>query len=340
MYDYGVISVYAPSLRVVAEDIASAIRKHGYTAQTYKYMVFWRDAKNQFRKAIIVLPFDPMFLPGWCSMCRDFLKVGIPNIIYVTIEGVVKNHLLHEWIKRDFTYIANSKFTEKMLLKSGVKPVKTVYHGVNLDEIRSVHPYKELLKEKVKGEMVFGTVASNLPRKGLNMLAKAINIAHDKIGRAKLYVLTTPDGKGVFYNTPKAYVSPHFGKLLRDEVLSLIGSFDFYICSSHAEGFGLPLLEANALGVPCIAPSYMPLTEVASPESTLYVNVTRVKYVDLQQGILYMHHEYSVEELAERIVEAYNIYMYDRERYAEMSVKGVEHSSKFNIYNLYRELIF
>ncbi|MEM2297608.1 MAG: glycosyltransferase, partial [Ignisphaera sp.] len=210
-----------------------------------------------------------------------------------------------------------------------------VHHGVNLDAVNSITVDKQSVKKQLKARVLFGTVASELPRKGLDRLAKAISLASPKTPDAKFVILTTARGATHFRGLSNTYVRVEFGKLDRSSILGLIASFDYYVCSSLAEGFGLPLLEAQAFGVPCIYPEYQPLTEVAHPAANFTVGVSGEGYEDHGQGILYLMHYYSVEELAQRIVEAYEICICDPDEYNERSRQVREHAKQFDAVKTY-----
>jgi len=339
MFDYGVVSSYAPSLKVVSHDIAQAIERLGYTAKSFSYQVQWYDARKLFQKAVIFIPFDPLILSPWLNMQRDYVLHGIPAVTYVTVEGKPKQYLMEDWWLRDGIFVANSKFTRDMLKKVGVETINVVYHGIDMQMVKTIKPDKNKLKEELKAKVIFGTVASNLPRKGLDRLALAIATALEKTPDAKFIILTTKSGLAHFRGVKNTRAIPDFGNLDRAEVLSLIGSFDYYICSSTAEGFGLPLLEAQAFGVPCIYPSYAPLTEITHPSANLTVEVTDERFEDQGQGIMYLVHDYSTDELAQRITEAYEIYTCNPEEYQKRSQQVKEHAEQFDIVKTYKAFI-
>jgi len=335
MVKFGVISGYATSLTVVGEDIAYTLNKLGYQAVFHDWKVPWYDAEKEFDRGIIFIPFDPLYALSWFLLQRDYNLHGIPSVTYVTVEGEPKKHLVKDWIKRDCTFIANSKFTERMLKRIGVDVIDTIYHGVNFDVIREARPSKQKLKQKLGAKVVFGTVASALPRKGLPYLAQAIKITSEKLKDVKFYILTTPEGRSYFTGLENVFVSTRFGKLTREDTLSLIGSFDYYICSSLAEGFGLPVLEAQAYGVPVIYPDYDPLNEITHPTANFPIKITGERYQSLDQGILFLLHEYKPENMADQIEKAYEIYTCKPKEYQRLSQQVKKFARQFDIVETY-----
>ena len=337
--EYGIVTGSAPSLQTVGNDIAYALNKLGHSAICTRYQVPYYRAKKLFNRAIVFIPFDPLCSTAWFVMAKDYLKAGIPTVFYTTVEGIPKEKYIKDWYASDLLYIANSEYTKEMMEKVNIPVSEIIYHGINLDHIAQSKPQKDLLKAKLNAKVVFGTVCSDLPRKGLKTLAQVTKLVEEELPDAKFYILTKIMGRSYFTSTKNVVIDPRFGKLERQKVLSLIGSFDFYICSSHAEGFGLPLLEAQAQGVPVICGEYKPLTEITTKETSLYVPIYDVRYQDDRYGILFSYHLYNPEDMASKIKEAYEIYTCNQEKYHQMSQKAKEQAKKFNILDVYKEFI-
>jgi glycosyltransferase involved in cell wall biosynthesis len=342
MEKYGIVTSYTTSLTVVANDIAYAFKKLGHNVEVFNNQVLWVDAKKLFTKGIVFIPFDPIYAPTWFLLQRDYTKYGIPSFTYVTVEGEPKKWLLKDWIKRDCTFVANSEFTSKMINRIGIEPIRIVYHGVNLDLINKIKEkagkLKEQLKENFGKKVVFGTVASNHRRKGLDKLLEVVKLVSEKTDDVLFYIITTTNGSKLFTGLKNVYVSSDFGKLDREKILLTIGSFDFYLNPTYCEGFGLPLLEANAFGIPCIYPDYEPLTEITNPDSNFPVPVINEEFKDFGDGILYLIHDYRPVDMALKVLEAYRIYTEDYKKYKSLSKENEENAKKFDAIKVYSEL--
>jgi len=198
---------------------------------------------------------------------------------------------------------------------------------------------KSSSKRRLKAKVLFGTVASSHRRKGLDYLAKAMKIVEDKRKDVGFYILTTRAGKNNFSGLGNVVVDTNCGNLPRRRVLSIIGSFDFYLHPALCEGFGLPLLEANALGVPCVFPEYSPLTEVVETGTNFPFMWDYEDIRDFGDGILYICHVYSPEVMAEKIEEAYEVYTCNEGEYRERSMKVKVNAKKSDIVNAYRKFV-
>ena len=331
----GVVTSYATSLKVVGNTIVRTLKKLGHEAQFFTYRVPCFEAQKLFDRSIIVIPFDPTYLPAWVLLQRDYVIHRIPSVTYVTVEGRPKPNLIPDWVRRDGAFVANSNYTAKMLSDVDVDVVDVIHHGLDLDEFKDVTPHKEEIKAKLKCNVLMGTVASGLKRKGLDVLSDVAASISETIPDLKFYVLTTPEGALRLRGIKNVVVDPNFGKYSRRHVLELIASFDFYLCTSYAEGFCLPVLEAQALGVPVIYPQYDPLIEVTDPEANFPVPVVDEKFVDDGFGILIHYHIYDVGKMVEMIEKAYEIVTTSPEEYEKLRNRVWEFATNFDALKLY-----
>jgi len=343
MVRFGVVTSYTPSLTAVAEDIACALEKLGYEPMVFHRQIPPPMARKYFERALIFIPFDPIYAPGWFLLQRDYSIRGIPSFVYTTIEGSPKRQLMRSWFSRDCSFVAVSEFVKYMLSRVGVRCRQVVHHGVNIELVDELRGEAEAKKERIKRlkgiRCLFGTVASSHKRKALHLLAKAIEYVQNHISDCGFYILTTPQGENFFKGLRDVYVSRDFGRYTRREVLATIGSFDFYIHPSLTEGFGLPILEAHAFGLPCIYPEYVPITEF-SPTSLNYTCiVTEERWEDFGDGIIYFCRYYRPDEMAKRIIDAYFDYIDGRGEYEDRCMKLKEHAKKLDLLKTYGSFV-
>jgi glycosyltransferase involved in cell wall biosynthesis len=314
MAKIGIITAKAPSLFNVSSDIATVYNELNHPTRIFTRQIQYYEARQLYDKSIIFMPFDPAYITPYIIMFRDYRKAKIDTAFYTTIEGNPIKHLTADWVKRDAELIAVSNYVKEKLEGAELNVIDVIPHGLDLKLFDKVIPDTDKVRMMTGGSVVFGTVASSHRRKGLDLLAKAISLVQDKIN-AGFYILTEPASQQYFTNLKNVYVDIRFGKLDRISVLKLISSFNFYICSSLSEGFGLPLLEAQAFGVPVIYPDYAPLNEFMNPKINFPYEWVDIELYRERLGIEFELHIYNPESLADKIIEAYNMFTSNGDEY-------------------------
>lgn len=340
METIGIFTSKAVSLRNVGRDIAFVAQSKGMVPRLFSYIIPPYEVPELCRKAIYIMTYSPVWCTHWVLNAYDVYRhgKGIPVLFYGTVEGKIKRHLIRKWMMDAVPYVANSKYTYEKLVEAGLRVIDIVYHGVNFQEIAEARKLKQSARNYIArrtGEgIIYGAVLSGHPRKAHEQLLEAFRKARGEAKDIKLYIISkkpiTPT-EGVFLDTK-------FGEYSRTELLAIIGAFDYLIIPSYCEGFGLPLVEANALGVPVIHCMYPPLSEITC-DANITFPYKDIQYVDLQEGILYEYHIYDTKDLASAILEARNIVKEEKEKYLKIKNKAVEHAKKFNIMKHYSKLL-
>ena len=108
------------------------------------------------------------------------------------------------------------------------------------------------------------SLATLEPRKGLDVLVAAL----ERLGAAAppLVVVGQPGWGGVEVNRPGVHV---LGRVPDDELAVVLRRAAALVMPSRAEGFGLPVAEAMAVGTPVIASDIPALAEVAADAAVL-----------------------------------------------------------------------
>ena len=337
MAKVGIVTSKAVSLRNVAHDISDALRKNGHETHVFTQLLSVIDAKRMFEKCVVVTVFSPISVPSWFMLWRDLNKAGVPSKLYVTIEGEPKSHLIYDWIKRECRAVANSYFTKNILEENGIQVEDVVYHGIDFDLVKRAKQLNPPIK-KNPDKVLFGFVANSQVRKGHDRLAQAIKHAKDRVPEAEFYILTEPAAARHYAGLENARVDTRFGAFSREQALALIGSFDFYLSVTLSEGFGLPALEAQAMGVPLIYLDYAPLNEVAEPKHNFAISYQSIEKIDVGHGILYTLHMYDPLELVEMIEAACQLRS-DKKAYSKVKRAVSAHARKFDSAKLYPKLV-
>jgi glycosyltransferase involved in cell wall biosynthesis len=180
------------------------------------------------------------------------------------------------------TYTQYAKGVMKCLISDTLfKKIRVIPHGTNTDDF---YPYSPLAKAKAKSDIfgtedvfVFGSVNRNQVRKDLGSLIMGFAMfKHTTQANALLYLHCNPiDPMGInIYRLcdrvglevgkdvilPKDY-SENKGCNL-EELNKIYNSFDCFITTTTAEGWGLTITEAMATKCLVICPKHTSLTEI------------------------------------------------------------------------------
>jgi glycosyltransferase involved in cell wall biosynthesis len=186
-------------------------------------------------------------------------------------------------LRRADKIIGVSKFTHDEIIKYyKIDPKKVVWiHNAVSDNFMAKNITDERIKA-VRGKynlpethiLYLGTLQ---PRKNIPALIEAYALAKDKLGDVKLVIA---GGKG--HNFDKSIESSIKKYRLSEKVImpgfideedkaALMKSAKIFVFPSLYEGFGIPILEAMAVGVPAIVSDIAPHREIAE-NAVLYFN--------------------------------------------------------------------
>lgn len=111
------------------------------------------------------------------------------------------------------------------------------------------------LRRPNDGRLVVGTLGTVEPRKNFLAGAAICKILREMLERPVEFHVVGRQGWGSDFErlSKMPHVSLH-GFLADDQARGVLGTFDLFLCTSHDEGLGLPLLEMQYAGIPVIAP--------------------------------------------------------------------------------------
>lgn len=208
-------------------------------------------------------------------------------------------------------------------------------HGVDTEIFRKYNNKEELKKKYcTEGLFVYGSVNRNIWRKWWPKLIEAISILKNKykLQDICLYAVTDPvDPAGndlfawaKFYNLTISrdagipadiMLNPgHVNfvqNLTEQELAEVYNMFDVFVSASMSEGFGLPTIEAQACGVPCIMCNNSANTELVEGHGWLYNTVKNKDGSELLisptiKDITYHYTVPDTTHMVELMYEAYN----------------------------------
>jgi glycosyltransferase involved in cell wall biosynthesis len=167
--------------------------------------------------------------------------------------------------------ITISEFSKKEIMELyGVKPekIKVVYLGFDERRFSLVHENDKTVLEKYKITQPYLLYVGRLEKKkNIAGMVLAFALAKEKFPELKL-VLAGSSGNQ--FEEIKKIISDHklrneviiTGYLAEADLPSLYSQAEIFLFPTLYEGFGLPILEAMASGVPVITSNFAPHTEV------------------------------------------------------------------------------
>jgi len=330
----------ATSMRNQAKMVAELLKANGYVPKM----------ANSISVADVGLNSNVGFL--WMQLCSfEFLGAEVPayiatdkpKAVYVTIEGVpTKANVLYSNLPK-IQYITVSDFAAKMLSKVGLRAKARVHHGVDLEAVKrakEVSPrIRQYLDSKLGESVKILFVGRHDPRKALPKLAVANRILLEKgITSYHLIMKTEPSAKSLFPEENVVFVD-NFGSTGYVETLALMHACDYLVFPSVSEGFGLPVLEANAVGRPVIHVWMPPLVEFSSKEFNFVFDFDAVELHQNAYRQYWVMHDYSPENLAEMMAMAIDVKLNQRDEYEEYCIQAEMHASEWDYRIVYSDLL-
>ena len=271
----------------------------------------WKNVAVTLRKhkidAVHIIG-DPGTVAMWL-LRRDLIKY--PITVYMPIEGSPMNY---NWVQifhqtPDLKIITCSQYGVDELKRNGLESTMA-YHGVSEDFFQYEPEHRRVLRSSVgwDDKFVVMNVAQNVERKQWPRLFEAIKIVASKYPQVVLYAHTVPfdnyllnghdlpqlahqleivqnvlfSGKHKSHNDSVPLVSQNYPGLV-----DLYNMADFFVLPSQVEGFGLPLVEAMACGLPVAHTNYGAGAEVVGDAGVLIephdwvINKSHSRYANL-----------------------------------------------------------
>ncbi len=243
-------------------------------------------AVEEFKPDVAYMTADPGSVTALAYGLPD-----MPAFVYTPIEGEPITNRDWRMMLTLLPLATCSQYGQGVIKKSLNRDVPYYYHGVNHDTFKVTGQRDEVRKAmKWEDKFVVMCVATNVRRKQLTRLIEAISITRHKykVKDIVLYLHTVPfqnywlegwnlpevsRSLGVnedVYFHPKMFEFnssiPEVSGNPRDPgLVELYQAADLFVLPSQVEGFGLPIAEAMACGVPVLVTKYAAGWEVSQP---------------------------------------------------------------------------
>jgi len=339
-----VTSPVSASLQKVARDIAKVFNeqrdKLGITkAEVSLSRVVKPSSYQDVDLTIVVMVMDPVNIRGYAFIVWYQRQYGKNALLYTTVEGKPIISSADVWIIRDLSAIANSEYTAEKLKEVNMKVDGIIYHGVDVDLIQKYADARPVVRDTLglnEEDFVVGYIAGCYKRKGHDKFAEVIQHVVRRDPSVKFVVVTQPSCAQIYSNLQNVVVVPRFGTMSEEEIMQYYHVFDLYAQASLAEGFGLPVLEALASGLPVVHVGYKPLSEITDKDTSFRVPVRAINYIQEYGAIKYELHIYHPKDFAEAILQAKEAILSDREGYRK---KAIARAREFDIRKVYSRFI-
>ena len=285
-------------------------------------------------------------------------KNSIKWIWYLPIDSDIVPIQFEDVITKPDVLVAMSKHGSEVLTKLDVKHVY-IPHGTRTDLYKRLDNRNELRKEYgYEGKFVIGCVARNQPRKMLPRLIKAFSIfAKDKddvvihfhndlldpgniirdynknaysiLGQA--ICVYKVEEKVKFTKNMKSFVVG----LDEDKLPGIYNLFDIHAIPTSGEGFGLPILESMACGIPNVLTDFTTAKEFIGNDN----QGIRVPIKTMMFGGYGTHHALIDEE---KMAEAFEELYKNKSTRADMGSNARELAKQYDwtiVAKKWRELI-
>ena len=259
------------------------IQNNGVTHYPIINHIYGSDAlihhANDFKADVVFTLQDIWVLnPQDLDQVKRFIPI-VPIDHDPVPRGILQN--LHYAYK----IITYSRFGQKQLQDNGLFSTY-IPHTVDTKIFKPVDK-KQRKKESGLPEDCYlvgmvGANKDNPPRKSFQEAMDAFKMFLQEEPKAMLYIHSNPEFPGGFpfhqyaeflgikdrVIYPQSYQM--YFKTTKEHMANIYNTFDVYLHPSASEGFGVPIIEAQACGIPAVVTDFTSMSELIIPEDTGY----------------------------------------------------------------------
>jgi len=283
-YSYQIIKVLSEELKeheiflYVKKQDGLKFKNKNVKIREIKFYRFWTQIGLSLE--MMINPVDVLFVPAHTV---PFIH---PENTIVTIHGLEYEHcpesysLYSKWLHRFFIkkscswakeVIAVSKKTKsdlRRMYKISKNKIRVIYNGFD-DKFKIVNQ-----NEKFNNNYLLYVGRLEI-RKNIQGIIESFEILKERYGYKGKLILAGRPGYG-YLNLKSKIQNSKLKKFILEkgfvgekEKWKLISNADVFLFPSFCEGFGIPILEAQSIGIPVVTSNYGPMDEVAGDENIL-----------------------------------------------------------------------
>jgi len=252
-------------------------RNYLFTKQVMKPIanIFFKRALEIIRPDIVNVHYPPLddfvmknkFFFGY-KVVYYYHNVTDPNMYagYERERRILENERMIKNVFEADKVITNSSFTRNYLLSEFSIDSAVITPGIDFQVFRKENKKLNLCHPAL---LYVGRIVKH---KGVDMLLNAFELVLKKIPQAHLYIIGKFDNDD-YSELVKQRVGEIgniylLGHLPVEDVILYYKSADLFTCASIYEGFGMPFMEAQASGLPCVGFNTASIPEVVIDNET------------------------------------------------------------------------
>ena len=216
----------------------------------------WYRRQKQFDLVVDQHHGIPWFAPWWCGTnCISYLHEVLGPIwsaFYswpISMVGQWQERAMH-WLYRNVPFWTGSESTQRALLQRGVKDVTVIHYGIDL------LPLAELEHKPLRQPVQLVTVSRLAPNKRIDHAILALKVLLQRGIAAHLTIVgrgETEEQLRELASQPDLVAHVRFrGAISEQEKDAELRRAHLLVHTSIREGWGLNVLEANAMGTPAV----------------------------------------------------------------------------------------
>jgi glycosyltransferase involved in cell wall biosynthesis len=339
-------SYKAASLKTVSSHIVKVASRHGVRAVIDYKLTPSAILRAQGRSALIVMPVDPLYATPWMLLARDCRKGWVPALYYGPVEGRLNTRYVYPWM-REVQFVAPSGYVREKLVEAGLNVTAVVHHGVDMDEVREAKRNRRHARKAMaaragfkEDDIIVLTVSSSLPRKGLAWYARVTKLMAGRDPNVKFYVLTDENALKLDWARENTFIDTNMGRYSRVDVMSMVAAADILAHPAMAEGFGLPVLEAHAVGTPVVHVDIPPLREFSVGWRVPYQGVSLLDTTPAgPSGIIFENYWWEPGDFVGELAYVIDLIRSRSSELEEYRAKAWEVAAEHDIMRLYPRLL-
>ncbi len=210
---------------------------------------------------------SPTFSTPFFSPCKTIITIhDLIHLVYGNYFHKLYYRFVGSKVKKNPYWIFSvSKFSKADITQSlGIPPEKVFVTYIGVES-----KFKPTINENSAKEKYILFVGNDKPHKNLEGVLKVYNLASKKIDFTHSLKVVGVEKNFVAHRIKRDGLDPRISKKIHtyqnytdDELIRIYQSADLFLGPSLCEGFGLPMLEAMACGVPVITSSRTSIPEV------------------------------------------------------------------------------